>query len=233
MNSDPFAEWDGSPAQARILQKQLATQVLLHDDFGSPRRYAGVDVGFEEGGEITRAVAVLLDAETLQPLAHAVARIPTVMPYVPGLLSFRELPALLQALAELPETPELVFCDGHGIAHPRRLGIAAHLGVVTGLPTIGVAKKILTGHHGELAETRGSQVDLRDREGGVIGTVLRSKDRVKPLIVSPGHRVSLASAPALVMACVRHHRLPEPTRLADHLASRRQGSAATQALFSF
>ncbi len=233
MNSNPFADWDGSAAQARILQKQPATQVRLADDFGVPRRYAGVDVGFEEGGAITRAVAVLLDAETLQPLAHAIARIPTVMPYVPGLLSFRELPALLQALEELPEVPELVFCDGHGIAHPRRLGIAAHLGVVTGLPTIGVAKKILTGHHGELAETRGAQVDLLDRQGEVIGSVLRSKDRVKPLIVSPGHRVSLATAPRLVMACVRRHRLPEPTRLADHLASRRQGSVATQALFSF
>jgi len=224
--TSPFNEWDGTPAAARKQQIELAKQVRLEDDFPSLRLIAGVDVGFEEEGTVTRAAAILLNAETLDPIAQAVARIPTNMPYIPGLLSFRELPAVLQALSELPETPDLIFCDGHGIAHPRRLGIAAHLGVVTGLPTIGVAKKILTGSHEPLAETRGSQVNLLAK-GELIGTVLRSKDKVKPLIVSPGNRVSLKTAPELVMACVRKHRLPEPTRLADRLASRRDKSSQT------
>ncbi|MFN9585842.1 MAG: deoxyribonuclease V [Pseudomonadaceae bacterium] len=227
----PFADWDGSPVAARELQTQLARQVRLEDDYPPLRHLAGVDVDFEEGGAITRAAALLLDADTLEPLAECVARIPTSMPYVPGLLSFRELPALLRALAGLPDEPDLIFVDGHGIAHPRGLGIAAHLGVVSGLPTIGVAKKILTGHHAELAEARGARVELLNRMGEQICWVLRSKDRVRPLIISPGNRVSLERAPELVMACVRRHRLPEPTRLADRLASRRDAGRDQPSLF--
>lgn len=216
-----FPGWDGTVAGARALQEELARTVRLQDDFASPLRLiAGMDVGFEENGRITRAVAVLLNAQTLQPLAEVLVRRPTSMPYIPGLLSFRELPALLQALRELPQEPDLLLVDGHGIAHPRRLGIAAHLGVASGLPSIGVAKQILVGTHGELGMQRGEQVELFDR-GEWIGTVLRSKDGVRPLIVSPGHRVALASAAQMVLRCVVRHRLPEPTRLADRLASRR------------
>ncbi|MHA6492620.1 deoxyribonuclease V [Pseudomonas borbori] len=229
--ANPFPDWDGSAAAARELQKRLALQVRLEDDYPPLRLLAGVDVGFEEGGTITRAAAILLDAHTLEPLAECVSRIPTNMPYVPGLLSFRELPALLEALAGLPHEPDLVFVDGQGIAHPRGLGIAAHLGVVSGLPTIGVAKKILTGTHAALPEQRGAQVPLLDRGGCPIGWVLRSKDRVRPLIVSPGNRVSLERTPELVMTCVRRHRLPEPTRLADRLASRRDVDHGQQPLF--
>ncbi len=219
-------EWDGNTAAARELQKRLAGNVVLNDDFGPLKVIAGVDVGFEDGGKITRAAVVLLDAETLEPLEQALARIPTCMPYIPGLLSFRELPAVLQALDSLGQTPDLIFSDGHGIAHPRGLGIAAHLGVITGLPTIGVAKKILTGQHDPLGERGGDQVDLLDKNGKVIGTVLRSKDKVRPLIISPGNRVSLATAPELVMRYVTRYRLPEPTRLADRLASRRDEKRA-------
>ncbi len=221
-----FRGWDGNTAAAREIQSQLADKVVLSDDFGPLKLIAGVDVGFEDGGKITRAAAVLLDAETLEPLAQALARIPTCMPYIPGLLSFRELPAVLQALESLDQTPDLIFSDGHGIAHPRYLGIAAHLGVVTGLPTIGVAKKILTGLHQPLGEQRGEQVDLVDKTGRIIGTVLRSKDKVRPLIISPGNRVSLETAPQLVMRYVTRYRLPEPTRLADRLASRRDEKRA-------
>jgi deoxyribonuclease V len=198
----------------------LAARVRLQDDTPPPRLVAGVDVGFEEDGAVTRAAAVLLDAATMQPLAEVVTRLPTRMPYIPGLLSFRELPAVLQALAQLPEVPELILVDGHGVAHPRGLGIAAHLGVVTDLPTIGVAKKILVGSHDAVGLERGDRTPLMHR-GRMIGTVLRSKDGIQPLIVSPGHRVSHATAVERVLAYGGGYKLPEPTRLADRLASRR------------
>ncbi|MBD9482405.1 deoxyribonuclease V [Pseudomonas sp. PDM14] len=220
MHTSPFTDWDGTAQQARVLQRTLAERVVLEDDFAPLRVIAGVDVGFEEQGRVTLAAAVLLDAESLQLIGHSVARIPTSMPYVPGLLSFRELPALLQALQALPQVPDLIYCDGLGIAHPRRLGIASHLGVVTGLPTIGVAKSILVGSHEELPQEKGARVPLK-HTGEQVGWMLRSKDRVKPLIVSPGHRVSLDTAVELVASCCRGYRLPEPTRLADRLASRR------------
>lgn len=225
-----FDGWDGSIAGARALQATLAARVSLRDDITRPPRLiAGFDVGFEDGGETTRAAAVLLDAATDQVLHARIARLPTSMPYVPGLLSFRELPALLAALALLPHTPDLVFVDGQGIAHPRRLGIAAHFGVVTGLPCIGVAKKVLAGAaDGELADARGAAVPLRHR-GEQVGWLLRSKVRCLPLVVSPGHRVSMDTVLAQTLAHVGRYRLPEPTRQADAVASRRRGAAAVPA----
>lgn len=218
-----FPGWDGTAASAFALQARLAAGLKLEDDFPKPlQRVAGVDVGFEDEGRVTRAAAVLLDAASLQPLHEVVARRTTTMPYVPGLLSFRELPAVLAALAALPQPPDLVVCDGQGIAHPRRLGIAAHVGIASGLPTLGVAKRRLCGRHEPVGERRGDRRPLFDEHRGEpIGWVLRSKDGVQPLIVSPGHRVSLASAPELVLRWLTRYRLPEPTRLADRLASRR------------
>lgn len=220
--SDALPHWTGDTAPLRALQQTLAQQVVLRDAFAKPlRTVAGFDVGFEDGGATTRAAAVLLDADTLAVLDRQVARLPTRMPYVPGLLSFRELPALLAALAQLPQAPDLAFVDGHGIAHPRRLGIAAHFGVATGLPSIGVGKTILTGEaRMALHEMRGAFTPLRDGTAQ-IGWLLRSKPGCLPLVVSPGHRVALASAPELVMRFTTTYRLPEPTRLADRLASRR------------
>lgn len=219
--SPSIPEWDGSIHAARSLQIALAQRVVLDDQFASPlRTIAGLDVGFEERGAITRAAAVLLDAGTLQPLDMQVARIPTTMPYIPGLLSFRELPALLQVLGQLPHRPDLVLVDGQGIAHPRRLGIAAHLGIASGLPSIGVAKKILVGTSTAPDQARGARTPLHDGDEQ-IGWVLRSKPGCNPLIISPGHRVAMASATQLVMRFVTTYRLPEPTRLADRLASRR------------
>ncbi|HTN30404.1 MAG TPA: deoxyribonuclease V [Pseudomonas sp.] len=216
-----FPGWDGTVAGARLLQAQLAAQVRLRDEFSTPLRLiAGLDVGFEERGAITRAVAVLLDANSGDVLAEVVVRRPTSMPYIPGLLSFRELPALLQALNDLPQRPDLLFIDGQGIAHPRRLGIAAHLGVVADLPSIGVAKTLLVGRGATPDEGRGARSELLEGEEQ-LGWLLRSKDGVRPLVISPGHRVSLRSAPDLVLRYVTRYRLPEPTRLADRLASRR------------
>ena len=214
--------WTGDTAALRDLQSELARQVVLRDGYAKPlRTIAGFDVGFEDDGATTRAATVLLDADTLAVLDQQVARLPTRMPYIPGLLSFRELPALLAALELLPTAPDLAFVDGHGIAHPSRLGIAAHFGVATGLPSIGVAKKILVGEARlALHEMRGAFTPLRHGPEQ-IGWLLRSKPGCLPLVVSPGHKVAMASAAELVMRFVGRYRLPEPTRLADRLASRR------------
>ena len=218
--TDVFGGWDGSIAAARTLQTSLADRIVLRDDFAEPRLLAGFDVGFEEEGAVTRAAVVLLDAATLRPLESHIAHTETSMPYVPGLLSFRELPALLSALAMLTRAPDLVFVDGQGIAHPRRLGIAAHFGVTTGLPALGVAKKVLAGQHLEPGPEPGDHTPLLHR-GEHIGWALRSKRRCNPLIVSPGHRVSLQTSLDWVMRTLQGYRLPEPTRLADRVASRR------------
>lgn len=223
-----MAPWNGNVAAARALQVELAGKVSLRDAYPQPlRTIAGFDVGFEDEGATTRAAAVLLDADTLEVLASEVARIPTRMPYIPGLLSFRELPALLLALDGLPQAPDLAFVDGHGIAHPRGLGIAAHFGVATGLPAIGVAKKILVGSGADPHQVRGAYTPLRHK-GHQLGWLLRSKLRCNPLVVSPGHRVSMASAADLVMRFTGRYRLPEPTRLADRIASRREEKRAQQ-----
>lgn len=210
--------WNVSPAEAVALQQRLRNEVITHDELGKVRRVAGVDVGFEEQGRITRAAVVVLSFPDLVMQEQIIARRPTEFPYVPGLLSFREVPAVLEALAQLTELPDLVLCDGHGIAHPRRLGIASHLGVVSGLPTIGVAKSRLVGVHPPLAEEKGAAVELYDRRE-LVGKVLRTRDHVRPLYISSGHRVSLDTALDYVMRCVTRYRLPEPTRQADKLAS--------------
>ncbi|WP_018717577.1 deoxyribonuclease V [Arhodomonas aquaeolei] len=212
--------WDLTPTEARALQTRLAREVRLTPPPAEVRTIAGVDTGFEDGGRTARAAAVLMGWPDLEPVGHHIAREPTRMPYVPGLLSFRELPVVLAALEGLDTTPELVFCDGQGIAHPRRLGIAAHLGVITGLATIGVGKSRLVGSHEEPGRERGACTALMDGDER-IGTVVRTRTGVRPLYVSPGHRCDIDGAVDWVLACCRGYRLPEPTRQADHLASRR------------
>lgn len=213
-------DWNLNPAQARALQQSLRDRLILEDRLGSVRRVAGIDVGFEDRGETTRAAVVVLDYPSLRPLEQALARQPTRFPYIPGLLSFREIPAVLEALDALSVPPDLLLCDGQGIAHPRRFGIAAHLGLLVDIPSIGVAKSLLCGKHAEVPVEKGGWTPLLDGEA-VIGAVLRSRSRVKPLYISPGHRISLSTALEYVMGCVTRYRLPETTRLADRLASDR------------
>ncbi|MES9869177.1 MAG: deoxyribonuclease V [Sedimenticola sp.] len=210
--------WDVSPGEAREIQQQLRGRVITSDRLGKVRHVAGVDVGFEENGRITRAAVVLLSFPGLKPEASAIARRPTGFPYVPGLLSFREIPAVLDALEKLERLPDLLLCDGQGIAHPRRFGIACHLGLLTDIPAIGVAKSRLTGTHGELPPGKGSWVPLMDGDER-IGAVLRSRSNVSPLYISPGHRISLETAIDYVLACTPKYRLPETTRQAHRLAS--------------
>lgn len=212
--------WDVTLAEARAIQERLRARVITEDRLGPVRRVAGVDVGFEAGGRVTRAAVVMLDFPALGVCEQVVARLPTAFPYVPGLLSFREIPAVLKAVEQLRAVPDVFICDGQGIAHPRRFGVACHLGVLTGLPAIGVAKKRLVGVHAEVPEGRGESVALV-HEGEQIGAVLRSRAGVKPIYISVGHRIALSTAVDLVMRCVSRYRLPEPTRLADRLASRR------------
>ena len=210
--------WDVPPKEAVALQRQLCGLVVCADQLGPVQRVAGVDVGFEADNTITRAAVAVLRFPELSLKHHAIARLPTTFPYVPGLLSFREIPAVLMALEQLPLLPDLLLCDGQGIAHPRRFGIASHLGVLTGLPAIGVAKSCLVGEHDELPEQKGSWVPLRD-QGEVIGGVLRTRSGVAPLYISCGHRISLETAIHYVLACTTRYRLPETTRWAHRLAS--------------
>lgn len=210
--------WPRTVAQARALQERLRGHVVARDRLGAVRAVAGIDVGFEDGGRITRAAVVVLDFPALTLREQAIARVPTRFPYVPGYLSFREIPAALAALAKLKARPDLLLCDGQGLAHPRRFGLACHLGVLTGIATIGVAKSRLIGEHATLPRAKGSRVPLRDGSE-VIGTVLRTRAGVRPLYISVGHRVSLKTAIRYVLRCTPRYRLPETTRLAHHLAS--------------
>lgn len=225
MNRIAFREpphgWELTPAEAIALQKQLAIRVRADaDEFGPLRRVAGVDVGFEESGAITRAAIAVLSFPELEPVESVVVRRPTSFPYIPGLLSFRELPAVLDAFERVNARPDLILCDGQGIAHPRRLGIAAHLGLWLDLPTVGVAKSRLVGAHEEAPPGKGGWCPLTDK-GERIGAVLRTRTGVQPVFVSVGHRITLETAIDLVMRCITRYRLPETTRAAHGLASRR------------
>ncbi|HYW02446.1 MAG TPA: deoxyribonuclease V [Gammaproteobacteria bacterium] len=212
--------WDVPPREAIAIQQRLRRMLELEDRLGPVRRVAGVDVGFEDHGQVTRAAVAVLAFPSLEPIEDALARQPTRFPYVPGLLSFREIPAVLEALERLSAPPDLLLCDGQGYAHPRRMGIASHLGLLADLPSIGVAKSRLTGTHGTVPAGRGEWAPLVDR-GETIGAVLRTRERVRPVFVSPGHRVSLPTAIDYVMRCTTRYRLPETTRRADRLASGR------------
>jgi deoxyribonuclease V len=219
---EPLHDWDLQPPAARALQRRLASEVLQEDRLDPIRRVAGVDVGFplRDGAPVARAAAVLLSFPDLAPLAETVIEEPVRYPYIPGLLSFRETPPILAALARLPEPPDLILVDGQGRAHPRRFGIACHLGLVADRPTIGCAKSRLIGRYSDPLPDAGAWTPLIDRDE-TIGAVLRTRARTNPVFVSIGHRVSLATAVALTLRCCRGLRLPEPTRLADRLASNR------------
>lgn len=218
-------------ADLREQQKALASSVIREDRFlvDQPTLIGGADVGFEEDGEVTRAAMVLLSWPELELVEYQIARIPTTMPYIPGFLSFREYPALLAAWEQLSRKPDLLFVDGHGISHPRRLGVASHFGLLVDVPTIGVAKKRLCGKFEPLSPEPGALAPLIDKQEQ-LGWVWRSKARCNPLFIATGHRVSQDSALAWVQRCTRGYRLPEPTRWADAVASRRPAFLRWQAI---
>jgi deoxyribonuclease V len=218
MKISPIHPWVKTEKEARLIQEQLRTKVITEDRLGKVNYVAGVDVGFKDNYSITKAAVAVLSYPNLELVETAIATLPTTFPYIPGFLSFRELPAILAALEQLKTTPDLILCDGQGLAHPRRLGIASHLGLLIDLPTIGVGKSLLVGKHEEVPPEKGSWTPLIHR-GETIGVVLRSRVNVKPIYISIGHKISLSTAINYVMGCLTKYRLPETTRWADKLAS--------------
>jgi deoxyribonuclease V len=222
------AGWPATEDEARAVQDELRGRVVL-DEPGPPPgsgHVTGVDVAYDDERDLVVAAAVVLDATSLAVVAEATAVGRVSFPYVPGLLAFREIPTVLAALERLPCPPGLVVCDGYGLAHPRRFGLASHLGVLTGLPTIGVAKNPFTFTYDEPDAPRGSTSPLLAGSEEV-GRALRTRDAVKPVFVSVGHRVTLDSACAHTLALAPAYRLPETTRRADALcrAALREASA--------
>ena len=214
--------WDLTPTEAIALQKDLAPRVIRTGDPAAVRLVAAADIAFVDRtrrwqGGLVRVAVVLMSYPGLALVEQHIIEAPVAFPYVPGLLSFREIPALALAFKRLAAVPDMLLVDGHGVAHPRRLGLAAHVGLLAGIPTIGCAKSRLCGEAADPGPTRGSMSDLI-YGGERIGLVIRTKDRVKPLYVSVGHLISLESAAEWVLRLAPTHRLPEPIRLADRLS---------------
>jgi len=201
------------------IQRDLSTKIICRPLAGPIATVAGTDCAFLDGGSKIAAVAVLCDAKSMAVLESASVVLPCMFPYIPGLLSFREAPAVIAAIEKLPARPDLLMCDGQGIAHPRGLGLASHVGLWTDLPAIGVAKSRLCGTHRPPGENRRCRTQLK-YDGNVVGAVVRTRTGVKPLYISVGHRVSLADAVSWTLRCGRGVRLPEPTRLADQMVGR-------------
>jgi len=207
--------WNLTPREAMRLQERLRERVELEDRFGDIRYVAGADMAFDPETEVAFAGVIVYRFPALEEVERRMARRKLRFPYVPGLLSFRESPVLLAAFARLRTEPDLILIDGHGRAHPRRFGIACHMGILLEKPTIGCAKSRLVGEHQEPGERAGATTPLM-LEGERLGVVLRTRDNVRPIYVTTGHRVSLDSAVSLVKQCVDGLRIPKPTREPDH-----------------
>jgi deoxyribonuclease V len=211
--------WDLSPQDAIQLQRELASKVIREGQPEAVKIIAGIDISANDRTGLARAAIVALAYPSMEVLERVLHEEALRFPYIPGLLSFREAPSIMAGFQKLKHKPDLLMVDGQGIAHPRRLGIASHLGLLLDLPSIGCAKSILTGHlKGELGQDVGARVPLLT-DGEVIGMGLRSKARTNPLIISLGHRISLEKAVEYVLQCCRGYRLPEPTRQAHNTAS--------------
>lgn len=209
--------WPGSVAEAKEIQQQLAKQVVISSFQGDIKYIAGIDVAFPNSGKVTRAAVVLVEYPSLRLVEQVIYESPTVIPYIPGVLSFREGGAILKALEKLVNRPDMLMFDGQGIAHPLGLGIASHVGVILNMPSIGIAKSCLIGDYNEPEQFKGASTELVIR-GQHCGYVVRSRANVKPLFISPGHLITKEQALLLALECITKFRLPEPTRLADKLS---------------
>ena len=208
--------WNLTPEEAIQVQKDLRDRLVLTWDQRPVAIIAGVDISIKT--ETARAAIVVLHYPELTPIEAVIADAPLLFPYIPGLLSFREGPAVLAAWSNLQNKPDLLMFDGQGIAHPRGIGIASQMGLWLERPTIGVAKSRLYGRHEEVGTQRGARADLLDKKGNVIGTVLRTREKTNPLYISPGHLMDVTHAAEFVLACNTSYRLPEPTRWAHKVA---------------
>jgi len=210
--------WNVTPKEAAEIQARLRQRVSRHDDFGQLRSVAGADVALDSSRGLAFAGVIVYSFPDLQEVERGYASAPITFPYVPGLLAFRELPVLLEVFAALRRQPDFILCDAQGLAHPRRFGLACHLGLWLDKPTIGCAKSRLVGEYDPPGRNVGDYSPLTDN-GEVVGVVLRTRENVKPIFVSPGHKVSLQTAVRLVLACLDGYRLPKPTRQADHFVN--------------
>ena len=221
--------WDVTPKEAIAIQQELRTKVQLKPLPGKVKRVGGVDLSYNIGSDVVFAALVILDMETLEVIARSGVQDRMTFPYIPGLLSFREIPALMKVWEQLDPSykPDIILADGQGIAHPRRIGVATHLGILTETPTIGCAKNVLVGSHEILSEEKGSAAEMIDKSE-VVGYALRTKHKVKPMYISPGHFITLEESRDIAMRCVGKYRMPEPTRQA-HLTvnAMRRGEIAT------
>jgi deoxyribonuclease V len=208
--------WSLTPEEAARVQTELRQRLVLSWDERPIATVAGVDVSIQ--AEAARAAIVVLRYPELSPVEAVTADVPLIFPYIPGLLSFREGPAILSAWSQLQHKPDLLMFDGQGIAHPRGVGIASQMGLWLERPTIGVAKSRLYGRHAEVGLRRGDRADLLDKTGNVIGVVLQTREKTNPLYVSPGHLIDVKHAVAFVLACTTTYRLPETTRWAHKVA---------------
>lgn len=219
MRHEPLHGWDLTPSEAVELQRELQRRLVLRPPPGlKVERVAGADISTQRGEDTAYGGFVVLDAGTLEPVAKASAAVKLGFPYVPGLLSFRELPVLAVAWERLEVKPDVLIFDGQGTAHPRRFGLACHGGLLFGVPSIGCAKSLLVGKHGPLGEERGSVAEILHR-GEVVGMAVRTRPRVQPVYVSPGHLMDLPTAVELVLRVSPRYREPETTRHAHRLVN--------------
>ena len=211
-------DWNLSLKEAKEIQLELAKNVIHSNEISEINFVAGIDVGFDLKHNISKAAVAILSYPKLELVESTKAELKTVFPYIPGLLSFREVPVIIEALKKIQQIPDVILCDGQGIAHPRRFGLACHIGILTDIPTIGVAKSRLIGNYESLGREKGSTVPLMDKDE-IVGSVIRSRNNVKPLFISIGHKLALDKCLEVVWNCITKYRLPETTRWSHRLAS--------------
>jgi deoxyribonuclease V len=226
MNLRQVRRWNVTPREAVQIQQQVRALVVPRGRLSRPKLVAGADAAFDLRARLVYAAVVVLAYPGMEIVETVMSRDRLSFPYIPGLLSFREAPALLRAFSKLRHKPDVLFIDGHGLSHPRAAGIACHIGVLLQMPTIGCAKSRLIGSSREPGPKRGATAPLLDHDGQAIGAIVRTCDRIRPVFVSIGHRIGLAQAVRLTLACGKGYRIPEPTRQADILAEQAKRKVA-------